>query len=162
MNNPGWTPETDETQAADYNAEMIKSLTFEDTGGFTGLDHRFLGTRGYRWWSSRLAALISRFGVERVRRSVSAVDWFPYASNRFKRPRYVLPSQAFTFRLVEQAASRRAVIVATRGLRMWVDAVPALEGRLMVTRNPQSTHISPGNCPPGVFEAICSAIEQHV
>lgn len=160
MNNPGWTPETDETQADAYHREVIKSLTFEDERGFTGLDDRFGDARGYRWWNSRLSHLVSRFGVERVRRSVAAVDWFPYASNQFKRPEFLLPSQEFTFQIVEDAVARGAVVIATRGLRMWVESIPELDGVVMSTKNPRSTHISPGNCPPGVFDALCDAIER--
>ncbi len=58
--------------------------------------------------------------------------------------------------------ARGALIVVTRGLSLWLGAVPELaaeRGRtVLLSRNPQRVSISPGNLPGGGYERVLAAI----
>ncbi len=160
-NNPRWNEATDRTQGDEYNRENIAGLTFQSAAGLYSLDDRFVGTGGYDYWSSSLRHLIARFGLDAIRRSVAVADWFPYPSPNLPQLNYLLPSQAYTFALVEQAARRGALVVAICGVRHW-SRLPALARSLPRLRNPQQRAVSPGNLDPGVFEQICGAIQARL
>jgi hypothetical protein len=115
------------------------------------------------WWNKKLKELLC-IGYEKLSKSLFAVDYFPYPSQRFRQFRRFLPSQAqaYNFQLVGQAIERKALIVVTRGQRRWLRAVPALakyEGLCEVV-NPQTGTISRRNCPR--FQEIFRAIETIV
>jgi hypothetical protein len=69
--------------------------------------------------------------------------------------------QRYSFRLVERAMQRKAIIVLTRGRKRWLSAVPALTdyAGLCLLRNPQTATISPQNCDR--FLDVVHAIENH-
>ncbi len=115
------------------------------------------------WWTGKLTGLIKRFGDRVVARSILAVEFFPYVSEKFGCQKLALPSQQYSFELVRSAIKRQAVIVLTRGERWWLKAVPELReyGRLVRLAERQRARVSPGNCvPPGRYEEIVAAIEQ--
>lgn len=119
--------------------------------------------RGDAWWRRVFAQPIARFGQERVAQAVCSVEYFPYPSQRFAHAHWRLPSQGYQFALVREALARGALIVVTRGLSLWLGAVPELAAQLdrtvLLSRNPQRVSISPGNLPEGGFARVLAAIE---
>jgi hypothetical protein len=116
---------------------------------------------GDAWWMRAFANLISRFGRESVARRVCSIEYFPYPSLRFEHAHVRLPSQAYQFQLVREALARDALIVVTRGLQLWLGAVPELAAHLdrnvLLSKNPQRVSLSPGNLPDGSFERVLAA-----
>lgn len=119
--------------------------------------------RGDAWWRRAFAQPIARFGQARVAQAVCSVEYFPYPSQRFAHAYWRLPSQEYQFALVREALARGALIVVTRGLSLWLGAVPELAAQcdrtVLLSRNPQRVSISPGNLPEGGFARVLAAIE---
>lgn len=117
---------------------------------------------GDAWWMRAFAQPIARFGCEAVARRVCSIEYFPYPSLRFEHAHIRLPSQTYQFQLVREALGRDALIVVTRGLQLWLGAVPELAARLdrnvLLSRNPQRVSLSPGNLPDGGFERVLAAL----
>ena len=75
-----------------------------------------------------------------VARSILNVPYFPYASRTFGHSRLRLPSQDYSFRLVQEAVSRHAIVVLMRTGAPWLTAVKELNGyeKLYCVRNTQN------------------------
>lgn len=117
---------------------------------------------GDAWWMRAFAHPLARYGREPVARRVCSIEYFPYPSLRFEHAHVRLPSQTYQFELVREALARDALIVVTRGLQLWLGAVPELAARLdrnvLLSRNPQRVSLSPGNLPEGGFERVLAAL----
>ncbi|WP_257386505.1 hypothetical protein [Tahibacter caeni] len=119
--------------------------------------------RGDPWWLRAFAQPVAQFGRARVAQAVCSLEYFPYPSRRFSHAHWRLRSQDYQFSLVCDALARGALIVVTRGLSLWLGAVPELAVELgrtvLLSRNPQRVSISPGNLPGGGYERVLAAIE---
>jgi len=113
------------------------------------LDPRLADTPGANWWRARLKAPIQLVGVEGVANSICCVEYFPYHSLKYRDLGRILDSQRYSFRLVEQAIARHALIIVMRSRKLWFEQVPRLRmyDRLHVCTNPQRPYISRGNLP---------------
>ncbi|HKD76960.1 MAG TPA: hypothetical protein VKB76_15750, partial [Ktedonobacterales bacterium] len=87
------------------------------------------------------------------------IEYFPYHSAKFHFNGRV-PSQQFSFDLVNQAFKRDAIVIQMRSKRQWIEAVPALQNyqHYFTLNNPQNVTISMGNCPVG-YQAIIDHFE---
>jgi hypothetical protein len=162
-NNPGLGKNVPLRQRPEFMARVRDALGLQSRPvPFIYLEPQFSETG--HWWRQKLKCLLQRFGDAVVTRSVCNVVYFPYPSREFKRWRRDLPSQAFGFRLVQEAVARRAVVVLMRKgkWKWWRDRVPGLDGyeNLVVLRNPQMPSVSPTNCEVGDYEKVTNAIEQ--
>jgi hypothetical protein len=121
------------------------------------LDPTLPDSPGRNWWMKKLRALIAVTSVEAVARHVFVIEVHGYHSRRFS-PRLKVPSQEYTRSLVVAALTRGALLVVMRGLRHWLELVPALRGveSLAVVRNVQNPTISPGNL--ANFDRIVEAV----
>lgn len=119
--------------------------------------------RGDAWWRRAFAQPIAHFGQARVAQAVCSVEYFPYPSQRFAHAHWRLPSQEYQFALVREALARDALVVVTRGLSLWLGAVPELgthrDRTVLLSRNPQRVSVSPGNLPEGGYARVLAAIE---
>jgi hypothetical protein len=149
----------DENDSADFLEQHRLTLAFESRVPFFNLDPVFADNGAYRYWHQRLAALIARFGIDRIGKSVASVQWFPYRSPTFTRLPRLLPSQSYGFSLVRQAIQRGATIVLLRSRKLWLEAVPELARMPYIELNaPRNMSVSPGNMPPGAFETLCQRL----
>jgi hypothetical protein len=120
-----------------------------------------------QWWERKLKHLLSHSwpGKESVRsilsRTILAVEFLPYASHRYRHGSLRLPSQKYSIALVENAMSRGAVIVLTRGIRRWEKAMPNLAKYDLLVRlkEVQRAPISPDNCCNDGYQKIARTIE---
>ena len=120
---------------------------------FYFLDPR-MKSPGHLWWQKRLRELIELFGNRLVARNVICLEYFPYHSEKFHGTTPLVPSQAYTFRILRNALARNAAIIVMRAERQWVSAVPELRGaRLHVLNSKRGVYISRNNCPTGFEEA---------
>jgi hypothetical protein len=159
-NNPGFGRRVGHKQDLDFMARMRKNLAHGPSDHpFVYLDPK-VGEVG-AWWKQKLGEVLERCGREVVARSVLNVAYFPYASRRFGHRRLELPSQQYTFYLVQAAMKRTAVIVFMRRDAMWKEQVPALRGygRVFKVRNVQNPAISRRNLGEHDFECIVEAIQ---
>lgn len=117
---------------------------------------------GNKWWMRRYVELINSIGKENLAKKLCSVEYFPYPSSEFNHSQLRLPSQEYTFNIVREAIKRKAIIIVTRGLKIWLGAVPELSGEIgktvFVTNNPRTPAISPKNLPADVYEKIVKAI----
>lgn len=119
------------------------------------LDPAFAASPGGTWWRRRIGKLLGALehagrgdaALRRLANRLAAVELHGYHSNEYRPIPATLPSQRYSFHLVEKAIERGCVIVIARGARDWSIAVPALRRHDRVYRlsNAQSTYISPAN-----------------
>lgn len=114
------------------------------------------------WWRKTLGQLIREVGAEKLARRICSVEFFPYRSLKFSHGHIRLPSQRYTFDLVERFLREKRLIVLTRAAAVWLGAVPGLAAAMGNTvfqsANAQRTFITPGNLPPGVYDRIVRAV----
>jgi hypothetical protein len=105
---------------------------------------------GHRWWLRATRPLIEATSREAVAQGILGVQYFPYHSPTFAHAHLRLPSQSFTFGLVQQAMERGAEIVVGRGGELWLGAVPAVAAypRLARLKSPRTVVLSPANVLP--------------
>jgi hypothetical protein len=112
-----------------------------------------------------VSALAKATSQVAVARGLLAVEFFPYHSVGFAHGQLRLPSQTFTFGLVQDAMDRGAEIVVGRGHDYWLGALPALDqyDRLSRLRSPRRTALSPGNWDdPKTFARVAAALRPRV
>ena len=71
------------------------------------------------WWPRCLKGWIDRFGLERVSRAFFCVEFFPYASRRFKALPGLLESQRFGFEVARAKIEAGATVIAFRRRKEW-------------------------------------------
>ncbi len=106
---------------------------------------------GPQWWEKKLKALIQRVGRRTVANQVCCIEYFPYHSKNFQPNKEILASQRYSFHLVAQAMARQVPMVLMRGEKLWLNAVPQLDGYpyLLRLNSAQNVVISRNNCPVG-------------
>lgn len=83
--------------------------------------------------------LVERIGREVVAQSLLVVQYFPYQSLTMRPSPEPLPSQRFSFSLVEKAIDAGKLIVVMRSRRYWLEAVPKLAAYGFIKlRNPRN------------------------
>jgi len=109
---------------------------------------QFAKTSGGDWWRGCFKALAAGGGWGDLADRVLFVEFHGYHSQSWRALPLTLPSQRYSFWLVEQAMERGAVIVLMRGMRDRKIAVPGLIDyqRLVEVKNPRRSTISRGNC----------------
>jgi hypothetical protein len=119
------------------------------------------------WWQRKLKSLFVELGPDegfarsKLAKSIQAIELFPYVSHRFNHGKLVLPSQQYSFWLVQKAIEREAFVILTRGVRRWHERVKEFNGyyRLITLKEVQRAPISPGNFDnPELFSPIVRAI----
>jgi hypothetical protein len=152
MRNPGIGDWGGDPRLAEYEKAMRANLG-DDPGHHlqVGLLPEFEGTPAGNWSRGKcFKALIEEHGhePEELARQVLNVEFHGYHSKNWQSLPVTLPSQHYSFWLVEQAMERRATIVVLRGQSDWEIAVPDLEKypRLVPVHSARNPAITPGNC----------------
>lgn len=111
---------------------------------------------GAVWWRRNVRGLLAEVGPKVLSKNLLCLEFFPYHSIGFRHARVRLPSQEYTFHLLRAAMRRRAVVILTRGERLWGSAVPELltYSNLYHTNNRRVASISARNCPAGYRAAL--------
>jgi hypothetical protein len=90
---------------------------------------------------------------------VMCIQYFPYHSKKFRQYSELLPSQAFSFYLVEQAMNQGKVIVIMRRKQEWLRHVVGLAGYSYIElSSPRSASISRKNVKGNGFDRIVEAL----
>ena len=154
--NPGFSPEEEKFHHLDdyFRTVALANLAHEEQPfPFYFLEPR-KKSPGHDWWQKRLGSLIELFGHRAVAHNVLCLEFFPYHSKKYSPKTPMVPSQSYTFALLEAAIERDAVIIGMRSLDRWFDAVPKLADYTIHKLNStQAVYVSPNNCPTGYAEA---------
>lgn len=153
--NPGYSPADDAVHAdpsfrKDARASMEHKLR---PYPFLHLQPG-LGTPGARWWAQRTRALCESLGggesaARKVSNGLLCLQYFGYKSatlpGRLRSAN--LPSQRYTFELLEAAIRRKAWVCVMRSRRLWEAAVEGLVGYQFRTDAlcVLSPYVTPGN-----------------
>lgn len=165
--NPGYD-ENDNLRSEEYRTAIRENL--DDPYGYNNfvyLDKRFstlkkgtsvISDPGYDWWMSKTHWLMQN--GQSIGGRFMALEWFPYASKRFKAASQIFPSQRYTFEILREAMRRNKMIVILRGRAKWLESVPELAtyGNLLELRSPQNVCVSPNNVKDDRFMEILKAI----
>jgi len=158
--NPGYSEldREDELEIPSYADALRANLTFESTGFFF-LDRRFKRTSAAYWWRPRLWELQQRVGAEALEHRLACVELFPYHSDTWLGPPRV-PSQDFSFELVDGVIRRNVPVIVMRGWTTWQAAVPGLSayGGVIRHSNPRSSYVSSGTLGADRFETVVRAL----
>jgi hypothetical protein len=151
--NPGHSDADAEDYArADFRAALFNNLRHTpQTYPFYPLNPHFANTGTGKWWTQRLRRLASDSGLDPAALSgrLMVIEWYPYHSRKFRRPRRPLPSQAYSFQLASQLIAQGRLVVRMRSQRLWSAIGPEFE-HIPALNNPQCAHVTPGNA------SICS------
>jgi hypothetical protein len=111
---------------------------------------------GYEWYRKKFRRLIDQFGLKKVAKEICVIEYFPYHSEKKIGRRFRIPSQAYSFYLVQEAMRRNALIILMRSRKEWQEAVPGLKSyhNYYVLINPRNPAISQNNCPDGFPEIL--------
>ncbi len=118
---------------------------------------------GHRWWLRQVGPVLKASGcsVEQLAARLLRIEFFPYHSRAFAHAHLRLPSQHFSFALLQRAMRRNALVLCMRGCRHWCGAVPGLAtyADLLRPKNPRSGSLSAGNLGAEGFARVLAALD---
>jgi hypothetical protein len=122
------------------------------------LDPKNHASPGSAWWRQKLKPLLNLYGLKRIANELCVIEFFPYHSQHFGCNSRI-PSQLYSFYLVQEAMKRNALIIQMRSRKLWQIALPELANyrHYYELNNPQNTVISENNCPKG-YPAILNIL----
>lgn len=156
--NPGDKPGDEAIQSTyQYKSLYIQNLRHET--GFFYIDEKLPDCPGKSYNLRQLKALIQTVGLRKVQEQVFLAQFLPYHSAEYVETNVRFHSQKYTNGLVLAALQRGAFIIALRSSRLWLSAVPELNGysRFFRCSNPRSPTISPRSLGPA-FEQVVEAL----
>lgn len=112
----------------------------------------------YRWLCSRLRHLTERYGAQFVAQNVANMNIVPWSSREYKAG-CSLPSREVQLNLARSAAKRGAVLVAVRARAVWRPLLEEFPAQVVLTRNPRSSHISPGNLGADGWQRVITVLD---
>lgn len=124
-------------------------------------DPELEGTEGWKWFHSKYHWVLEGVDSKLLANNLVTCELAPYHSVKWKVPKKMPPTQAFTYDLIEAAMERDAVILLARSHKLWTKYIPKLAIYPKVFRpNSINAAISPGNY-PGAFDQILDAASKR-
>ncbi|MDR1963522.1 MAG: hypothetical protein LBQ50_07065 [Planctomycetaceae bacterium] len=170
--NPGYSPcdEKDESQPefkqalnSLYEKQRLNLLHEKQDYPFCLVNPAFSNTSGGDYWRRHLKELIQKFGDMTVAESVFLIEYYPYHSIcAGKMP--PIPSQQYSFDLLQKAIKRNATIIIIRKEKEWRKAVPELNEEyknVWKVNNPRAGTVSIRNLPVDAWQRICNILSQR-
>lgn len=166
--NPGFDPVADPPSHADdeFRKSLLANIGHKhQEWPFYYLNPEFRNHPGSIWWHRKLGKMQAEIPCEALAKRLAVIEWFPYKSTRFK-PGKGVDSQDYSFSLVREAISRKALIILSRSRKLWEKSVPELSGyrRLLTLSSVQNVSLTPGNLllagqkSPAAWEMVLSAL----
>jgi len=163
--NPSFITEDVATQQEPNNLELI--LAAATTAG--GTPFWTLTEQGQKidtnhWWTKHtrdLAEVVG--GFKALSSRMLSVELHAYHSPKWSSPLMTLPTQHFSFALVQQAMDRDATIVVARCQNYWYASVPGLskyKRQVANLKSPRSAHLSRKNLGDKGFRLVEKALTQ--
>jgi len=126
-----------------------------------GINAAFKDYFVYKWWFRHLQPIIKEIrNSQKVSKKIFEAEYVPYFSDKFIYG-ISLPSQRYTFDIIERAIENNKMIIIMRARGEWETAIPKLRnyGNKFVLHSAQNTIISRGNLDDGKFEKIIKQIK---
>lgn len=126
---------------------------------FYPLNPLFAATGAGQWWRKSTREL-REAGLDdaTLAEKLMVIEWFPYHSERFARPRLTCESQKYSFWLAKSLLGKK-LVVRMRARAEWSEVGAEFFG-LRALKNPQCGHISKGNTQGDLFEQIVTALKR--
>ena len=156
--NPGLDPVATKEEETPHRRELFDQARRHglDDNPFVFLRPEFEGTVGYKWWLSRTRRLREEMGDHKFMHNTFSAEIHPYKSINYRKLYEPLPTQEYTFSVVNDLVSQGAWVILMRAKNEWRAAVPALlkSQKIIELNSPQSSYLTPGNMKPGIFEKL--------
>jgi len=161
--NPGATLDNlNRVQQKDHAHVMEKSLKNLNQTNFDfphfHFDPELRGTEGAEWFQSKYKWLLDSTSRKAVANNLVTCELAPYHSVKWKAPKFMPPTQEFTYQIIRDAIARGATILLARSARIWTEHIPELGSYNRVYRpNSINASVSPNNYPDS-FDKILNAV----
>ena len=146
----------------DHREIVIKNLKHEITDyPLYGINNEFKGYFIFKWWQEKIFPIINVVeDAKKVSKNIFVAEYLPYFRDRYING-LTIPSQKYTFDIVDKAISDGKIIIIMRAKRDWENSLPKLKDykNKFVLHNPQNVIISQKNLDNGVFEKIIERIK---
>ncbi len=159
--NPGLSPNEIEPDESKEQLALLDSARRHETESshFIYLDERMKGTEGFNWWNLKLRSLLSDSSLEVLHGNVLVVEFHPYHSVNFSFLPITLPTQNYSFSLVEEKVNQGATFVIGRHKQGWLTAVPELAGAELFYFKSRNAAITPANLSQDGYTGILRRLE---
>lgn len=128
---------------------------------FYPLSRAYLDNGGSDWWSKHLRFWIDTYGIDTVARAFFCVEYFPYPSIKYKDLGIILPSQRYSFELVQAKVRAGCTVIVMRARTAWATVLPGVDtSKWHGLNSRQSAYVSPGNMPGAACEAVHAAMRR--
>ena len=146
--NPGYTKQHEKFVEDKYNSQAVKAnlVHARQNYPFYVLDPRIDTNPGYRYWIRKLKPLIALYDQKKIANEVCVIELFPYHSEHFAG-KLCVPSQTYSWYLVQEAMRRNALIIQMRSRRVWQKAILELASypNYYCVNSPQNPTLSAKN-----------------
>lgn len=142
----GREPDLDHFADPYYALQLRRSLTHEADWPLFYLNPRLSFTGSYQWQVKRFRKLIETTSHEAAGKRVMVLQFHPYRSVSYRKQRFILPTQEYTFHILREAISQGKLIVITRLRSEWQAQVPELRSyNCLELANARSPYLTPTN-----------------
>lgn len=155
--NPGFSIRNEQFVEGTYYSQALRTnlVHAKQDYSFYVLDPRIDTNPGYSYWIRKLKPLIALYGQKKIANEVCVIELFPYHSEHFAG-KLCVPSQTYSWYLVQEAMIRNALIIQMRSRRVWQKAILELASypNYYCVNSPQNPTLSAKNCPKGFPEMV--------
>lgn len=129
---------------------------------FVFLRPEFQNTPGYTWWEKRTRQLREAVGDDVFLNRTFSAEIHPYKSQNYKPLHEPLPTQGYTFSLVNELVRNGAFVILVRAKNEWCSAVPSLQhnDRVIELNSKQSSYLTERNMPVGAFSKLAAHVSR--
>lgn len=100
--------------------------------------------RAHHWFCSRLRHLSEIYGAQFVSQNVASLNIVPWSSNMYKSG-LSFPSSKNQLDPARRSAEAGAILILVRARKAWRPLLDEFPDKVILTRNPRSSYISPAN-----------------
>jgi hypothetical protein len=119
----------------------------------------------FDWWYLKLKVLIDNkdIGIDKVAKNIFVIEYIAYHSKQYGNLKKRLKSQEYSFWLVKEAMKRDALIIISRSIELWYNAVKGLEdySNKVILINKRQPYVTKNNCcPQNKFDDIVKILKE--
>jgi hypothetical protein len=161
--NPGHAAQVKKDHSdANFQMAIFRNLRHEPQEyPFYPMNPSFKKTGAGIWWRAHTRELQDDLGANyevTLGKWLLAIEWFPYPSERFARPKIECGSQKYSFQLAKRMLDKNVLFVGMRGKREWAEVDPRFE-QVPFLNSPQNVCLSRGNTKNGLYARIMNALQ---
>ncbi|MBE8221949.1 MAG: hypothetical protein HAW60_04380 [Bdellovibrionales bacterium] len=157
--NPGHSSDDFQWQnKLEFKNKMLENQK-NGTTPFYLLDPALKDSPAGRYWNQKLKNLIIKVGLEKVQNDIAVAQWLPYHSIKFQSPANfkLLPSQNFTFQLVNHFIKKKGQVVVMRSYKIWKKNIK-LPNNTIHLKNPLNPSVTENNMSKEDFKKLINIL----